>query len=224
MSTNGAHVLVVDDEPQILRGLKVILRSAGFQVDTAATKSEALDAVAARPPDAVVLDLVLPDGSGVEVCRELRSWSQLPVIVLSAVGDEREKVRALDAGADDYVTKPFGVDELMARLRSQLRRRSGHERFQVADLVLEPATRLVRRGGRDIALTAQEFSLLELLMRHPNQVLTRSQILDHVWGYDARRASNVVDTYVHYLRAKIDRGHRRALLATVRSVGYSLRP
>ena len=120
--SNGARVLVVDDEPQILRGLRVVLRNAGYQVDVAATKAEALDAAAARPPDAMVLDLVLPDGSGVEVCREVRRWSGLPIIVLSAVGDVREKVKALDAGADDYVTKPFGSEELTARLRAVLRR------------------------------------------------------------------------------------------------------
>jgi two-component system KDP operon response regulator KdpE len=123
MTDARAHVLVVDDEPQILRGLKVILRSAGFEVSQAQTKREALDAVAVRPPDVMILDLVLPDGSGVEVCAEVRRWSSLPIIVLSAVGDEREKVRALDAGADDYVTKPFGTEELTARIRAVLRRR-----------------------------------------------------------------------------------------------------
>src|SRR5206468_3567683 len=120
----GARVLVVDDEPQIVRGLRVVLRNAGFQVDSAATKEEALDALAHRPPDAVLLDLVLPDGSGVDVCREVRGWSSVPIVVVSAVGDEREKVRALDAGADDYVTKPFGSEELTARLRAVLRRSS----------------------------------------------------------------------------------------------------
>ncbi|MFL5867735.1 MAG: response regulator transcription factor, partial [Thermoleophilaceae bacterium] len=122
MSSDGARVLVVDDELQILRGLKVILRNAGYSVETAATKAEALDAVSVRPPDVLVLDLVLPDGSGVEVCEEIRRWSTLPILVVSAVGDEREKVRALDAGADDYITKPFGSEELTARLRALLRR------------------------------------------------------------------------------------------------------
>ena len=120
--TSAARILVVDDEPHIVRGLKIILRTAGYAVEAAETKAEALASLASRPPDAVVLDLVLPDGEGVDVCREVRRWSRLPIVVLSAVGDEREKVRALDAGADDYVTKPFGSDELLARLRAVLRR------------------------------------------------------------------------------------------------------
>ena len=120
--SDGQRILVVDDEPHIVRALKVILRNAGYSVETAATKAEALDAVSVRPPDVLVLDLILPDGSGVEVCQEIRTWSSLPILVVSAVGDEREKVRALDAGADDYITKPFGTDELLARLRAALRR------------------------------------------------------------------------------------------------------
>ena len=140
MSTDGQRVLVVDDEPQIVRALKVILRGAGYATQQAETKQEALDAVAVRPPDAMVLDLILPDGSGVEVCEEVRRWSGLPIIVLSAVGDEREKVRALDAGADDYITKPFGTDELLARLRAALRRVGRRKRAARSDSATSRST------------------------------------------------------------------------------------
>ena len=172
MTEDGRHVLVVDDEPQIVRGLKVILRDAGYEVDTATTKQEALDAVSVRPPDAVVLDLVLPDGSGVEVATEIRKWSQLPILVLSAVGDEREKVRALDAGADDYITKPFGTDELLARLRAVLRRAvdvEGEPTITVGDLVIDIAGHRVTRDGKEIHLTPIEFDLLYTLARVPWQ-------------------------------------------------------
>src|SRR5256885_8082567 len=165
MTNDSRRVLVVDDEPQIVRGLKVILRDAGYQVETATTKQEALDAVSVRPPDAVVLDLVLPDGSGVDVSTEIRKWSQLPILVLSAVGDEREKVRALDAGADDYVTKPFGKEELLARLRAVLRRSSdlaAEPAITVGDLTIDIPDRRVTRNspsGDQIHLTPIEFDL-----------------------------------------------------------------
>ena len=150
---SAPRILVVDDEPQIVRGLKIILRSAGYTVEAAETKAQALALLASRPPDALVLDLVLPDGQGVEVCREVRGWSRLPILVLSAVGDEREKVRALDAGADDYITKPFGSDELLARLRAVLRRSAeagGSPRIELGELVIDLADRRIvarRRGG-----------------------------------------------------------------------------
>ena len=147
---NAPRVLVVDDEPQIVRGLKIILRGAGYAVEAAETKADALAALAARPPDALVLDLVLPDGQGVDVCREVRTWSRLPIVVLSAVGDEREKVRALDAGADDYITKPFGTDELLARLRAVLRRSGdggSSPVIEVGELVIDLTDRSVSRGG-----------------------------------------------------------------------------
>src|SRR4051794_23624293 len=146
--SDGPRVLVVDDEPQIVRGLRVVLRNAGFQVDSAGTKEEALDALAHRPPDAVLLDLILPDGSGVDVCRSVREWSHVPILVVSAVGDEREKVRALDAGADDYVTKPFGSQELAARLRAVLRRTADSgtaSAIEIGDLVIDLADRRVHR-------------------------------------------------------------------------------
>src|SRR5205085_7557526 len=153
MSANRTRVLVVDDEPEIVRGLKIVLRDAGYAVEAASTKAEALASVATRPPEALVLDLVLPDGDGVGVCKEIRRWSRLPILVLSAVGDEREKVRALDAGADDYVTKPFGTDELLARLRALLRRSAdvaGSPRIEIGELVIDLADRMVTRAGMPI--------------------------------------------------------------------------
>src|SRR5256884_3405267 len=169
MTNDSRRVLVVDDEPQIVRGLKVILREGGYAVETATTKQEALDGVSVRPPEAVVLDLVLPDGSGVDVASEIRAWSQLPILVLSAVGDEREKVRALDAGADDYVTKPFGKEELLARLRAVLRRSAdpaGEPQVSVGELLIDFADRRVTREGREVHLTPIEFDLLRVLAHH----------------------------------------------------------
>src|SRR3954454_828106 len=167
--TESPRVLVVDDEPQIVRGLRVVLRNAGFQVDSAGTKEEALDALSHRPPDAVLLDLVLPDGSGVDVCKQVREWSHVPIVVVSAVGDEREKVRALDAGADDYVTKPFGGQELTARLRAVLRRSTdttSDPAITIGDLVIDLADRRVQRSGETIHLTPIEFDLLRVLAQN----------------------------------------------------------
>src|SRR2546425_4746702 len=162
------RVLVVDDEPQILRALQTSLRGAGYEVDAATTGEQALTIAAVRPPDAVILDLVLPDARGTDVCRELRTWSSVPVIVLSVVGDENEKVAALDAGADDYVTKPFGVDELLARLRAALRRVDAVTGpvVELGDLVVDLERRLVTLRGEPVALTPTEFELLRLFVRN----------------------------------------------------------
>jgi two-component system, OmpR family, KDP operon response regulator KdpE len=187
---SAPRVLVVDDEPQIVRGLKIILRCAGYLVEAAGTKSEALAMLASRPPDALVLDLVLPDGQGVEVCRDVRRWSRLPILVLSAVGDEREKVRALDAGADDYVTKPFGTDELLARLRAVLRRSSeaaGSPRLEIGELRIDFADRRVTRAGADVHTTPIEFDLVRVLAQHHGRLVTHRQLLREVWGPDYGR-------------------------------------
>jgi two-component system, OmpR family, KDP operon response regulator KdpE len=220
-------VLVVDDELQILRGLKVILRQAGYEVAVAATKAEAIDAAAARPPDAMVLDLVLPDGSGVDVCREVRSWSRLPIIVLSAVGDEREKVRALDAGADDYVTKPFGPEELTARLRAVLRRSSEPDEgpaIEVGDLVVDLAAHRVTRAGDEIHLTPIEFSLLAALARHRGKLVTHRQLLNEVWGPQYGSETHYLRVHVAHIRAKIEPDPQRPrYLVTDPGVGYRLR-
>jgi two-component system KDP operon response regulator KdpE len=221
------HVLVVDDEPQIVRGLKVILRDAGYAVETAATKREALDAVAVRPPDALVLDLVLPDGSGVDVCSEIRGWSTLPIVVLSAVGDEREKVRALDAGADDYITKPFGTDELLARLRAVLRRVADDDTepaVTVGDLVVDLAARRVTRAGQEIHLTPIEFDLLKTLARNRGKLITHRQLLKTVWGPAYETETQYLRVHFAHLRAKIepDPSHPRYIV-TDPGVGYRLR-
>jgi two-component system, OmpR family, KDP operon response regulator KdpE len=225
--SGGARVLVVDDEPQILRGLRVVLRNAGFQVEVAATKAEALDALAARPPDAMVLDLVLPDGSGVEVCRDVRRWSGLPVIVLSAVGDEREKVRALDAGADDYVTKPFGSEELTARLRAVLRRAADADTdaaVTVGDLTVDVAARRVLVGGEEVHLTPIEFDLLRVLAVHHEKLVTHRQLLREVWGPEYTNETHYLRVHVAHIRAKIEADPSRPrLLVTDPGVGYRLR-
>jgi two-component system KDP operon response regulator KdpE len=223
----SARVLVVDDELQILRGLKVILRQAGYDVAVAATKSDALDAAAARPPDAMVLDLMLPDGSGVEVCEEVRRWSRLPIIVLSALGDEREKVRALDAGADDYVTKPFGPDELTARLRAVLRRSAESDdgpAVEVGDLVVDLAAHRVTRGGEEVHLTPIEFSLLAVLAREVGKLVTHRQLLREVWGPQYGSETHYLRVHVAHIRAKIEPDPQRPrYLVTDPGVGYRLR-
>jgi two-component system, OmpR family, KDP operon response regulator KdpE len=226
MSANGPRVLVVDDEPQILRGLKVVLRQAGFEVDTAETKTEALDRVAVRPPEVLVLDLILPDGSGVEVCEEVRGWSQLPIIVLSAVGDEREKVRALDAGADDYLTKPFGTDELLARLRA-LMRRSGDAAQPVillGDLSIDVAGHTVVRASEEIHLTPLEFDILRVLALHAGKLVTHRQLLSEVWGPEYVDETHYLRVHVARIRAKLEPDPSSPrYLVTDPGVGYRLR-
>jgi two-component system, OmpR family, KDP operon response regulator KdpE len=229
MTEGGAHVLVVDDEPQILRGLRVVLRSAGFQVAQAATKQEALDAVAVRPPDVMILDLVLPDGSGVDVCKEVRRWSSLPIIVLSAVGDEREKVRALDAGADDYVTKPFGTEELTARIRAVLRRRDtaddGDPAVRVGPVTIDLAARRVTRDGADVHLTPIEFDLLRVLAVHRGKLVTHRALLGEVWGPGYGDETHYLRVHVAHIRRKLeDDPARPQIVLTDAGVGYRLAP
>jgi two-component system KDP operon response regulator KdpE len=229
MTEAAAHVLVVDDEPQILRGLKVVLRSAGFQVAQAATKREALDAIAVRPPDVIILDLVLPDGNGVEVCEEVRRWSTLPIIVLSAVGDEREKVRALDAGADDYVTKPFGTDELTARIRAVLRRRDTGDGadplVRVGEVTIDVAARRVTRDGAEVHLTPIEFDLLRVLAVHRGKLVTHRRLLREVWGPGYGEETHYLRVHVAHIRRKLERDPARPeILLTDAGVGYRLAP
>jgi two-component system KDP operon response regulator KdpE len=218
-------VLVVDDEPQILRALETTLRGAGYTVETAASGEEALTLAAVRPPEAVILDLVLPGKSGIEVCRELRSWTDVPVLVLSAVGEEREKVLALDAGADDYVTKPFGLEELLARLRAALRRAGagGEPSFEVGDLVVDVDGHTVTRAGRPVQLTPNEFSLLRLLAANEGKLLTHRTILREVWGPAYEGESHYLHVYVSQLRRKIEPDPARpAYLLTEPGAGYRL--
>ena len=227
MTAEGARVLVVDDELQIVRGLKVILRAAGYVVEAAATKAEALDAVSVRPPDVLVLDLILPDGSGVEVCEEIRGWSKLPILVLSAVGDEREKVRALDAGADDYITKPFGSDELTARLRALLRRTAEtapSPSVEIGALELDLAAHVLRSDGGEVHLTPIEFDLLKVLAQHLGKLVTHRQLLHEVWGPGYEDELHYLRVHIAHIRGKIEPDPARPrYLITEPGVGYRLR-
>ncbi len=219
------RVLVVDDEPQILRALRTSLQGAGYEVVTAETAEQALTALAVDPPDAVILDLVLPDGRGTDVTRELRAWSRVPVIVLSAVGDESEKVAALDAGADDYVTKPFGIDELLARLRAALRRGepSGEPVLELGDLRIDLEKRAVEAAGRPVPLTPNEFSLLRVLARNPGKLLTHSALLREVWGRGYSAESHYLHVYVSQLRRKLEPDPARPrYILTEPGAGYRL--
>jgi two-component system, OmpR family, KDP operon response regulator KdpE len=209
VSGGGRRVLVCDDEHQILRALRLVLRSAGFAVVEAATAEEALDAAAVGPVDAAILDVVLPDGDGVAVCRELRGWSAMPIIVLSAVGDEDEKVRALEAGADDYVTKPFGPRELVARLEAALRRIAPEpeEAVVTADgLEVDLAAHVVRVDGAEVHLTPTEFELLRVLVRNRGRLMTHRALLTEVWGPEYADDVTVLRGHVANLRRKIEPG------------------
>lgn len=204
------RILVCDDELQILRALKVVLRDAGFEPVAVATAAEALDTAAVRPPDAAILDLVLPDGDGIDVCARLREWSAMPIIVLSAVGDEDEKVRALEAGADDYVVKPFGPRELVARLQAALRRAGAavaadEPAIRSGDLEVDLAARVVRQGGEEVHLTPIEYDLLRTLVLHRGKLLTHRQLLVEVWGPGYEHDTATLRTHVANLRRKIER-------------------
>jgi two-component system, OmpR family, KDP operon response regulator KdpE len=220
-----SRILAVDDEPQILRALTTSLRGAGYEVATAETAEAALTAVAVSPPDAVILDLVLPDGRGTDVVRELRTWSSVPVIVLSVVGDESEKVAALDAGADDYVTKPFGVDELLARLRAAMRRvePSPEPICVIGELRVDLEKRAVSFAGRPVQLTPHELKLLLLLVRNEGKLLTHTTILREVWGRAYADESHYLHVYVSQLRRKIEPDPARPrYILTEPGAGYRL--
>jgi len=217
------RVLVVDDEGQILRALRVVLREAGFEPVPAETAAEALDLAAVRPPQAAIVDLVLPDGDGVEVTRRLREWSDMPILVLSAVGEEEQKVRALEAGADDYITKPFGTRELVARLQAALRRagRPGDEpALSVDGLEVDLAARTVRRDGEPIHLTPIEFDLLRVLVRNRGRLLTHRALIAEVWGPQYVDDIQPLRTHIARLRAKIEPGGRPRYIVTDPGVGY----
>jgi two-component system, OmpR family, KDP operon response regulator KdpE len=219
------RVLVVDDELQILRALRVVLREAGFEVIAAQSAPEALDLAAVRAPRAAIVDLVLPDGDGVEVTRSLREWSDMPILVLSAVGEEEQKVRALEAGADDYITKPFGARELVARLRAALRRSEGAGAEQptiVADgLEVDLAAHAVRRGGERIHVTPIEFELLRVLAQNRGRLMTHRAILGEVWGPGYVDDVQSLRTHIARLRAKIDpEGGPPRYILTDPGVGY----
>jgi two-component system response regulator MprA len=220
------RILVVDDEPQLRRALERALKLEGYAVDLAGDGDAALASLGAAPPDAIVLDVLMPRRDGLSVCRELRHrGDRTPVLMLTAKDAIEDRVDGLDAGADDYVVKPFALEELLARLRALLRRSDGggDEQLSYADLTLDPATREVRRGKREIELTKTEFALLEQMLRHPRLVLTRSQLFEAVWGYDFGPRSNSLEVYVGYLRRKTEADGEPRLIQTIRGVGYALK-
>ncbi len=217
------RVLVCDDEMQIRRALRVVLKDAGFEVVETADAAEALDAASVKPPDAAIIDLLLPDGDGVEVCRSIRSWSEMPILVLSAVGEEEQKVRALEAGADDYVTKPFGPRELVARLNAALRR-AGEQRMSrrspwTAWSSTWPATR-VTRDGEEIHLTPIEFRLLGTLARNRGRLMTHRALLTEVWGPGWEEDTQTLRTHIANLRRKIEPADGPRYIRTDPGVGY----
>ena len=218
-------MLVVDDEPQFLRALQTNLRGAGYDVATATTAAEALSSAGLHPPEAIILDLVLPDGRGTDVARELRQWTKAPIIVVSAVGEEAEKISALDAGADDYVTKPFSIDELLARLRAVLRRSGepGEPVLEVGALRIDLDKHAVTVGGNAVRLTPHEFDLLRLLARNEGKLMTHSTILREVWGPAYQRESSYLHVYVSQLRRKIEAEPTRPrYILTEPGAGYRL--
>ena len=218
----GPRILVVDDEPRILSALETTLRGAGYEVDTATTGEDALTQAGVRPPEGVILDLVLPGKSGVDVTRELRRVSDAPVLILSVVGDEQEKVAALDAGADDYVTKPFGVEELLARLRAALRRTAPAESLiRIGELEIDLEQRSLRTNGELVQLTPHEFGLLRLFATNEGKLLTHRTILREVWGVAYQSESHYLHVYVSQLRRKIEPDPTRPrYLLTETGVGY----
>ncbi len=222
-----ARVLVVDDEPAVRRALERALRLDNYDVELAADGEEALDALATRPADAVILDVAMPRLDGLEVARRMRqAGDRTPILMLTARDAIDDRVQGLDVGADDYLVKPFALRELQARLRALLRRSgegSDGEVLRYADLVLDPMAHEVHRGDRLIELSKTEFLLLELFLRHPRQVLTRSTIFENVWGYDFGPTSNALGVYMGYLRRKTEEDDAPRLLHTVRGVGYVLR-
>ena len=223
----AVKILVVDDERAVRESLRRALELEGYEIELAADGQEALYRLDSdAQPDALVLDVLMPGVDGLEVARTIRrSGNRLPILMLTARTQVEDRVEGLDAGADDYVTKPFALEELLARLRALLRRTAdgSGEVLRFADLELDPGTREVRRGGEPIELTRTEFSLLELFLLNPRQVLTRSVIFERVWGYDFGYGSNSLDVYIGYLRRKTEAGGKPRLIQTVRGVGYALR-
>ncbi|HYO03281.1 MAG TPA: response regulator transcription factor [Mycobacterium sp.] len=223
------RILVVDDDRAVRESLRRSLAFNGYTVDLAQDGLEALDLIASDRPDALVLDVMMPRLDGLEVCRQLRSTGDdLPILVLTARDSVSERVAGLDAGADDYLPKPFALEELLARMRALLRRRvlpddRDSATMTFSDLSLDPVTREVTRGERQISLTRTEFALLEMLIANPRRVLTRSRILEEVWGFDFPTSGNALEVYVGYLRRKTEAEGEQRLIHTVRGVGYVLR-
>jgi DNA-binding response OmpR family regulator len=220
-------VLLVEDDRDIARVLALELDHAGYEPRVVTDGPAALSAASDWDPHLVLLDLGLPTLDGIEVCRRIRAGAATPIVVLTARGSVQDRVAGLDAGADDYIAKPFSLEELLARIRSTLRRarlRDEGDRLEVAGVVLDTRTRTVARDGRPVQLTPREFDLLELFLRHPGMALSRETMLSAVWGYEFLGGSNVIDSYVRYLRQKLERAGRGRLIRTVRGVGYAFRP
>lgn len=221
------HILIVEDERRLASTLRRVLTEERYTVDVAYDGTHGLDLACSDTYDLVILDLMLPGIDGLEVCRQMRTYSvTTPVLMLTARGTIEDRVKGLNTGADDYLVKPFAMEELLARINALLRRRDHTiqttAELRVGDLTLDLVRHEARRDGHVIELTAKEFALLDYLMRNPGQVLTRTQIIDHVWRYDLEALSNVVDIYIHYLRDKVDQGFPRALIKTVRGIGYKI--
>jgi two-component system response regulator MprA len=221
----AARILVVEDDEAILAFLRRGLGFEGYEVDTAETGQKGLALAGGNRPDLVVLDWMLPGMDGLEVCKRLRATGKVPILMLTAKDSVSDRVLGLDAGADDYMVKPFNLDELLARIRALLRRTQAPKQksYTFADLVLDTGTRRAQRAERVIDLTAKEYELLELFLRNPRQVLTREMIYDEVWGYDFGGESNIIEVYIRYLRQKLEDGKEPRLLHTVRGMGYVLR-
>jgi two-component system response regulator MprA len=219
------RILIIEDDEAILRLLRRGLAYDGYQVDTAVDGQSGLNLARDAHPDLIILDWMLPGMDGLEVCRRLRTGGNVPILMLTAKDTIQDRVQGLDAGADDYLVKPFELDELLARVRALLRRTQPDraQSLSFGDLTLDTGTRQALRKGRVISLTAKEYELLELFLRHPRQVLTREMIFDRVWGYDFGGESNVLDVYIRYLRQKLEAEDEMRLLHTVRGVGYVLR-
>ncbi|MEP0872850.1 response regulator transcription factor [Trichocoleus desertorum AS-A10] len=226
MTAPPAHILVVEDEVKLARFIELELSYEGYQVSLAHDGFAGLTTARDAKPDLIILDWMLPGLSGLEVCRRLRTTGdKVPVVLLTAKDEVSDRVAGLDAGADDYVVKPFSIEELLARVRAHLRRvqETEPEVLQFTDLSLNRQTREVFRGDRAIELTAKEFDLLDFLMAHPRQVITRDRILEQVWGYDFMGDSNIIEVYIRYLRLKLEANQEKRLIQTVRGVGYVLR-
>lgn len=220
-------ILVIEDEPQIAGFISRGLRREGFSVIDAADGETGLEQAFSELPDIIILDIMLPGIDGLAVCRQIRDGGlQTPILMLTAKDAIPDRVAGLDAGADDYLVKPFAFEELLARIRALNRRKAPIESdapLTFADLTLNPSTRIAKRSQRNIELTAKEYELLELFMRHPNQVLTRDQIYNRIWGYDFGGESNIIEVYIRYLRSKLEANKEPRLLHTIRGVGYALR-
>jgi DNA-binding response OmpR family regulator len=222
----SAHILIIEDEEKLARFVEQELKYEGYQVSVANNGIDGLTAARELNPDLLILDWLLPGLTGLEICRRLRTTgNRVPIILLTAKDDVSDRVAGLDSGADDYVVKPFSVEELLARVRAHLRRNteSSSDLLQFEDLSLNRQTREVFRGQRTIELTAKEFDLLDYLLSHPRQVITRDRILEEVWGYDFMGDSNIIEVYIRYLRLKLEKDGERRLIHTVRGVGYVLR-